>query len=126
MGGVGVTLLAEARAVGLEVRADAGSLVVRGPRSREAVAHRVLAGKAEVLDALAAEDGAVAWRAVAMRRQVPPRGPIPFLAARAVDPVPGGCLSCGEPLVGGRTTRCGPCAQAAWLVLHQEREGVAE
>ena len=68
MGGAPVTALAEARAAGLEVRAEPGRLVVRGPRSRAALAHRLLARKDEVLALLAAEDAAVAWRAAVMRR----------------------------------------------------------
>ena len=48
-----LTLLEEAREVGLEVRADGTKLVVRGPRSAEAVAQRLLSHKAAVLSALA-------------------------------------------------------------------------
>ena len=125
MGGDAVTALAEARAAGLSVRADGGRLVVRGPRSREELARRVLARAAEVLAALAAEDAEVAWRAAAMRPQAPRRGPIPFLVAREARPESGGCLSCGDPLAAGRSVRCRPCGQAAWLVLHQVREGIA-
>ena len=124
MDGVGAALLAEARAVGLEVRADGGRLVVRGPRSRAELAERVLARKRDVLERLATEAADVAWRAEAMRSQVPHRGPIPFLVALNIVPVPGRCLSCGEPLAEDQVARCAPCAQAAWLILHQVREGV--
>jgi hypothetical protein len=55
-----VTVLMEARAVGLEVRAEPGRLVVRGPRSLEKVAHRLLERKADVVAVLAAEDAEVA------------------------------------------------------------------
>ena len=70
MGGAAVSLLAEARAAGLEVRADDGRLVVRGPRSRAELAERLLARTGEVLALLAAEDAAVAWRVAAMRPRV--------------------------------------------------------
>jgi hypothetical protein len=51
----GVTALAEARAAGLEVRADGDRLVVRGPRSAEVLAKRLLGCKADVMAALEAE-----------------------------------------------------------------------
>ena len=122
MGGLGLTVLGEARAAGREVRADGGRLVVRGPRSREELAKRVLDRRHEVLGLLAAEAAEVAWRVAALRPRVPRRGPIPFLAARDAPSAAGRCLSCGDPLGEGRTARCGPCAQAAWLVLHEVRE----
>ena len=124
MGGDALTALAEARAAGLEVRAEPGRLVVRGPRSRAALARRLLDRTAEVLALLAAEDEEVAWRVAAMRPQVPTRGPIPFLVARDAPAAPRRCPSCGDPLGEGRSLRCEPCARAAWLVLHQAREGV--
>ncbi|MDP9356400.1 MAG: hypothetical protein M3R02_14165 [Chloroflexota bacterium] len=126
MGSHDLTLLTEARAAGLEVRLEAGRLVVRGPRSGADLAHRVLARKREVLIALAGEDAEVAWRLTALRPCVPSRGPIPFLAARPVPPVAGRCLSCGDPLVEGRLVRCRPCDAATWIVLHQVREGISE
>jgi hypothetical protein len=49
----GLTLLAEARAAGLKVKAEGTRLVVRGPREAEPVAKRLLAHKAEVMAALA-------------------------------------------------------------------------
>ena len=52
----GVTALAEVRAAGLEVRADGDRLVVRGPRSAEVLAKRLLGCKPEVLAVLEAED----------------------------------------------------------------------
>jgi hypothetical protein len=48
-----VTLLHEAREAGLEVCADGDRLVVRGPRSAEALARTLLARKAELLRMLA-------------------------------------------------------------------------
>lgn len=52
---VGLTLLHEARRAGLRVRTEGGRLIVRGPRSQEALARRLLEHKAEVLAALEAE-----------------------------------------------------------------------
>ena len=124
MGGDALTALAEARAAGMEVRAEPGRLVVRGPRSRAELARRLLDRTAEVLALLAAEDAEVAWRAAAMRPQVPRRGPIPFLRARNAVPRTEGCLSCGGALDEGQTYCCAPCAKAAWAVLHEVREGV--
>jgi hypothetical protein len=48
-----VTLLHEAREVGLELRADGDRLVVRGQRSAEGLAQTLLARKAELLRMLA-------------------------------------------------------------------------
>jgi hypothetical protein len=49
----GCDLLAEARAAGLTARAEGDRLVVRGPRSAEALMRRLLAHKPDVLAALA-------------------------------------------------------------------------
>ena len=48
----GITLLREAQAAGLSVRVDGDKLVVRGPKTAEAVALRLLAHKPEVMAAL--------------------------------------------------------------------------
>ncbi len=53
----GLTLLQEASAAGLMVLADGDRLVIRGPRSADAVARRLLAHKAVILAALAAGNG---------------------------------------------------------------------
>lgn len=116
--------LTEARAAGLQVRAEANWLVVRGPRTCEDLARQLLACKGEVLALLAAEDDDVAWRAAAMRPQVPRQGPIPFLVARDVSPGAGCCLSCGDALGTQQMYRCDPCTRAAWAVLREVREGV--
>ncbi len=126
MVGDAVIALAEARAAGLEVRAEPGRLVVRGPRQTEALARRLLERTGEVMALLADEDAEVSWRVEVMRPQVPAQGPIPFLKARNVAPAFGGCLSCGDTLSEGRTYRCASCARAAWTVLHAAREGVSE
>jgi hypothetical protein len=117
-------VLAEARAVGLEVRAETDRLVVRGPRLHEEIARQLLAQKPEVLALLAEEEVALGWRIAAMRQQVPVRGPIPLLMARDVEPTAEHCLSCGEPLALGRTVRCALCVHAAQVVLGWIREGV--
>ena len=51
----GVALIAEAHAAGLTIRLDGDRLVVRGPRSAEATAQRLLARKAAVVSALRGE-----------------------------------------------------------------------
>jgi hypothetical protein len=61
----GLTLLSEGRAAGLIVLADGGRLVIRGPRSADAVARQLLAHKAVVLAAMAADDGSSCpWEAM--------------------------------------------------------------
>ena len=52
----GLILLIEARAAGLIVLADGDRLVIRGPKSADAVARRLLAHKAMVLAALTFAD----------------------------------------------------------------------
>lgn len=119
-------VLAEARAVGMEVRAEADRLVVRGPRLHEAVARQLLEQKPVVLALLIEEEAELGWRVEAMRPQVPLRGPIPVLVACEVAVSPGNCLSCGEALAPGRTVRCALCVRAAQRVLGWVREGVGE
>jgi len=116
--------LAEARALGLEVRAEADRLIVRGPRLYEPVAHRLLADKPAVLCLLHAEETEVVWRAAAMRPQCPRSGPIPLLQARPITAVDGACLSCGIPIETTRVPRCRFCVQAAQLVLREIRESI--
>lgn len=118
--------LAAARAAGLEVRADGGRLVVRGPKAAESLVRPLVAQPGAVLALLAAEDAEVAWRVEVMRPQVPLRGAIPVLVARPHHSKPGGCNSCGDRLGAGQRYRWGPCTQAAWVVLHAVREGVME
>jgi hypothetical protein len=88
----GVTLLSEGRVAGLTIMADGGRLVIRGPRSADAVARRLLAHKAVVLATLAADnDSSCPWA--------------------TTDPGPG-CPVCGsleqwQDLLGRQ--RCGRC-----------------
>jgi len=117
-----LTLLAEARDAGLAVRVAGDRLVVRGPRTGEGLAKRLMASGREVAAALAAEEAAIAWRVEALRPQVPAQGPIPFLVVREVDPAPGSCRSCGEPLQPGARYRCFACVRAAETVLNAVRE----
>ena len=122
-----VTLLADAQAAGLSVRAAGDRLVVRGPRAAEHLARRLLARKEEVLPLLHAEEAAqaeIGWRAAALRPQVPPSGPIPFLVARDSVGANGRCLSCGDALEAGAQYRCRWCVRAVLLVLNEVREGV--
>ena len=58
----GLTLLAEARAAGLTVRADGERLRIRGPRRAEPIAQRLLAHKAAVVAALTAPPAAYGIR----------------------------------------------------------------
>lgn len=49
----GLDLLQRAQAAGLDVSVDGDTLVIRGPRSADALAHRLLAHKADLLTLLA-------------------------------------------------------------------------
>jgi hypothetical protein len=119
-------VLAEARAVGLEVRTETDRLIVRGPRRHEGIARQLLAQKPVVLALLAEEEMELAWRIKAMRPQVPKQGPIPVLVAREVAVIAEHCLSCGEPLAPRRTVRCALCVRAAQQALGWVREGIGE
>jgi len=96
----GLTLLSEGRAAGLTVIADGERLVIRGPRSADAVARRLLTHKAVVLTALAAGNGNT-------NTETPEVVPFDDL------PLPGpACPRCGSleewiDLLGGR--HCGIC-----------------
>ena len=61
---VGVTLLAEARAAGLEVRSDSERLIVRGSSSAEPLARRLLDNKPTILLELEAEQARAAVEAI--------------------------------------------------------------
>ena len=62
---VGVTLLAEARGAGLEVRAESERLIVRGPSSAESLARRLLDSKPAVLAELETEQARAGVEAIA-------------------------------------------------------------
>jgi hypothetical protein len=114
----GLTLLREARRVGLIVVEDGDRLVVRGPRYLEREAQYLLAHKAQVLRALATERGEIEWRVSAMRTMAPGQGPIPLLLAwPGAVRGPGCCCSCGDPLGPTDRYRCRPCVEAAVRVL---------
>jgi hypothetical protein len=118
----GLTLLREARLAGLQVTARGDRLVVQGPHRLKAVARRLLAAKATVLEALAVEQEAVTWRIDAMRPQVTVTGAIPLLIARpGAIGLRGGCCSCGDPLAPDDRYRCRPCVEAAAVVLEGVR-----
>ncbi len=114
----GLTLLREARRVGLLVVEDGDRLVVRGPRYLEREAQHLLAHKVQVLRALATERGEIEWRVSAMRAMAPGQGPVPLLLARP-DAVrgPNDCCSCGDPLGQDDRYRCRACVEAAIRVL---------
>jgi hypothetical protein len=118
-----MTLLHDARRAGLRVRRDGSQLVVEGPRSLESLARSLLAEKADVLAALAAEVEGVAWRIEAMRPQVPASGAIPLLLARPGIRFPiGTCGSCGDPVADdAHRYRCDPCTTAVIAVLEPLR-----
>jgi hypothetical protein len=65
----------------------------------------------------AASDPEVAWRLEAMRKQIPPKGPMLDLIARDAPRRPDACFSCGDPLSGPRSYRCHPCAVAAAIAV---------
>jgi hypothetical protein len=114
----GLTLLREARRVGLAVAEDGERLVVRGPRRLEPAAMQLLAHKDEVRQALVIERSEVEWRVSAMRTMAPGQGPIPLLLARP-DAVrgPDACCSCGDRLGPDEPYRCRACVEAAVRVL---------
>jgi hypothetical protein len=104
------------------VTREADHLLVEGPASgiTKADIASVRSFKVELLRLLATSaaplsDGAVRWRAEAMRRQVPayPR-PLPLLLARPERPYArGACISCGDVV---RAQRCPACIAAAQMV----------
>ncbi len=67
------------------------------------------------------EEAAITWRVEAMRKQIPERGPIPFLVAvSGVPPSPNICPSCGEAFTPtGYTPRCHRCTVAVQRALGQ-------
>ncbi len=102
----GLTLLAEARASGLIVLAEGDLLVIRGPRSGEAIARRLLAHKPDVMDALAAESAAGPESPGILLQWIEPDD----------DAAPRPCPRCGgsdlwETIAG--TWRCQHCDAAA-------------
>jgi hypothetical protein len=117
-------VITEARAAGLDVRAEADRLVIRGPRIQEHLARQLLDQKPRVLAVLEAEHAEITWRITVMRPQVPARGPIPVLSARAVESAPGCCTSCGDPIIPPHRYRCEPCVRATWTVLREVRNRV--
>jgi hypothetical protein len=67
-------LLVAARDAGLDVRANGHRLIIRGPKSADALARQLLSRKAEVMAALAAGTVAVAPVGAAVTAPVPPPG----------------------------------------------------
>lgn len=119
-----LTLLQEAREAGLRVAVQGDQLVVQGPRRLESIARRILAQKAEVVQALTLEQE-VAWRTDAMHSQMTAAGPTPLLLARReVARPPGSCCSCGDALEPDQRYRCRPCVAAAATILMPGQESV--
>lgn len=120
-------LLAEVRALGVELRAASdGSRILYHPRDALTPewVERLRQHKPEVLALLSEVEAEVAWRVAAMRPQVPPRGAIGRLVARPDAPsvdAPRRCGSCGDPLPDDCRYVCALCQQAKWLVLNEQR-----
>lgn len=118
-----VEILAEIRARGMEARVSPDNAHVQyrpvAPMPIE-LARRLLAHRWEVMALLSADDPEVIWRVVALRSQVPEKGPIGRLLARPQSlsiGMAGRCATCGDVLHAGRRYRCGPCQHACWLVV---------
>lgn len=69
----------------------------------------------------AESDIRLGWRMEAMRKRVPPTGPIPVMYARLGPVAAGGCLSCGESLTPGSNYCCALCVEASERVLKEVR-----
>lgn len=124
-----LTLLAEARAAGLNVRAEGNLLIVRGPRSAEAIVSQLRDHKPEVLALLCAGESEVTWRWEAFRVRIRAHGPIwpPRIRDGPLTDTPGHCSLCGDALPtdpAPRFPRCQPCVRALWLAVNEMREGV--
>ncbi len=123
-------LLSELRAMGATVMADGERLALDAPAGvlTPALLDRLRSHKRLILAHLAADEPAVAWRAVAMRARHPyaPGRPLPFLTVRDVPRGGDGCHSCGEPVqdrTGVLAVRCGPCIHAGQLVTTEYMNG---
>jgi hypothetical protein len=123
----GLLLIAQARAAGLEVRADGERLVIRGPRVAEALALALRDRKPEIMALLSRGAAEVQWREAAFRQRIRPTGPIwpPRIRNTPLTDTPGHCSLCGDVLVPPlpRFPRCQPCVRALWLALNATREG---
>lgn len=121
-----IELLAQLRGRGVIIEAKGERLRVEAPKGamtpelREALT----AHKLEVLALTTIAEDEIAWRVAAMLPQIPNSGPVPFLIARQVaNAEPGGCHSCGEPLMTDNSYRCGPCSRAVNLALERALRG---
>ncbi len=106
---VGMILMAEAQAAGLIVAADGSRLIIRGPRSADALARRLLENKAAVLAALA--DGVHAAAANGAT-QGPSGSGKPQICEPVRKPGPQACPNCGSAIFWLRTdgtTSCPGC-----------------
>jgi hypothetical protein len=119
-------VLAELTRRGVEVAVDGDRLRFRPQRAVTPDLRAALVEhKADLLRVLGGVEMQVRWRAEAMRSQLRPGGPIPFLVVRRdLDDTPGRCLSCGDVVAEGRRFRCTPCVSAVERVLNEIREGL--
>ncbi len=111
MGGVAAGLLVDARAAGLEVRADGDQLVLKGPARCQSFVRRILENKASVLVALRGE-------CESAEAQEPPVEDLASIIRRSItEPFPG--VDAWVPCRGGCGTlvgagqKCRPCAEKA-------------
>jgi hypothetical protein len=121
-------LLQRLRESGVTVTVEGGHLRVAPKAALTPTLRRAITSHAGLLAATLSPpaDDNIAWRAAAMRAQLPLRGPLPFLVARADvlrQDAPGQCLSCGDALASGQRYRCVPCVRAVEQVLHERRDG---
>jgi hypothetical protein len=123
----GMTLVHQARAAGMTLRAEGDTLVVRGPESAQPIVDALREHKADVLALLASEEGEVAWRVEALRGHVPAHGPIVvppvWLGLQWAGVASRTCSLCGDPLPADRQFRCELCVRAVAAVLNEVREG---
>jgi hypothetical protein len=112
----GLTLTAE----GDQIRVSPKSALTPSIRATLASQQR------EILRVLIYEDPEIQWRLEVMRPQVLASGPILLLVARDLAPAPGACLSCGDALAAGQTSRCRPCVEAATMALREARSPFGE
>lgn len=118
--------LTEARRLGLEVVPNGADLRIRGPRAfRDAMRNALLRHKAEIVEILEDErrqfEFAVEARSLVFRSMVDPSRPLPVLSLPDIQPGPGDCWSCGDPLPDPTnwSRRCTACAAAARKVARE-------
>jgi hypothetical protein len=118
-------LIADLRTRGVRVELEGDEIVCRAPRGtlRTDDTDALRAHKPDIVERLHAEEIIIAWRAEAMRSQVPEHGPLPHLVAvPGLSPSPGRCFSCHSPIESGLTqARCTACALAVLQAVGRDR-----